>query len=275
MDNKLLQYLASLKYKPNRHLVGVQFIFDKNEYEQNDVPEADHQLFFCMMIKIATSGNSLKVTKKHFYCTAAAQILGFSPINKDILSGETPYKRNMYCSLDISKSISENTPYLKHEIYGMIIQPLELFKTEPHIVISISNPYTAMRIIQGYSYKFGFAQNIKFSGMGGFCTELVARSYYNNDINVSLLCSNSRFSTAWNDDEMGISMPYPMFLDVMDGVLETLNLFEPDNKKAEIIARAENLNVDIDVQMGNNYFDSCSGIAKIGVVGYFPKSPRK
>ena len=33
-------------------------------------------------------------------------------------------------------------------------------------------------------------------------------------------------------------MPHSMFLDVMDGVLETLNLFEPDNKKAEIIARA-------------------------------------
>lgn len=271
MNYKLSQYLASLKYESNRHLVGVQFLFDKNEYDQIDIPEATHQLFFCMMIKIATSGKSLKVTKKHMYCTAAAQILGFSTIDEDVLSGETPYKRNMYCSLDVSKSISEQTPYLKHKIYGMIVQPLELFKTEPHIVVSISNPYTAMRIIQSYSYKFGFAQNIKFAGMGGLCTELVARSYYNNDINVSLLCSNSRFSTAWNDDEMGVSMPYSMFLDVIDGVLETLNLFEPDNKKAEIIARAQTLNVDVDVQMGNNYFDSCLGVAKMGVVGYHRK----
>ncbi len=271
MKEKLTKFKASLNYEDKRELVGVQFIFTENEYKNINVPEANHQLFFCMMVKVAASGKCIKVNKNHLYCDAASKVLGFDAVDNNTLSGETFYKRNFYCSQEISKSVVEEIPYLKHNVYGMLIQPLEHFDTPPHIVISISSPYTAMRIIQGYTYKFGYAKNIRLAGMGGLCTELTARPYLTQDINISLLCSNSRFSGSWNDSEMGIGMPYNMFLEVLDGVLETMDLFEPDYKKLDIQKRAEDLGTSLDITLDHNYFDSCLGVANIGVKGYHKK----
>lgn len=271
MKSEAIEFQTLLKYDKKRHLVGVKFLFSEEEYEKQTIKEATHQMFFCMMVKAATVGHKIKATKEHLYCSAAAEVLGFKQPNSDTLSGKTSYLRNMHNSQSVAKSISEDTPYLNHNIYGIALQPLELCEEEPDIVLSFSQPYTAMRIIQGYSYKFGFAKNIRFSGMGGVCTEMVARAYKNKDINVSFLCSGTRFSAEWNDDEVGIAFPYDVFLSVLDGVKNTMNTFESDNKKKEVIERSKKNGCKLDIDMGNNYYDSCLGVAKIGTKGYHTK----
>lgn len=272
MDKNIIQQLTSgLAFAPDRRIIGVSFIKDEHTYQNEKASESTHQLFFCIMVKVAASGKGIKVKKEHFYCTAAAKVLGFADVSEEIRSGQSFYERGMYESRKAAALIGNNIPYLQHTPYGMVIKPLEEFETPPDIVIIVSNAYTAMRIVQGYSYKYGHNQEISMTGMGGMCTELMARAYYNQNMNVSLLCSNTRFSGNWRDDELGIAMPGSMFKEVARGVLETMNLFEPDYKKREIIERAKKQDVKLDVELGGNYYNSCLGVTKMGVEGYRKK----
>ena len=271
MITNLSDYFSCLKYEPDRHLVGAKFIFSENEYHSLSFPEATHQLFFCMMVKVATCGKGMKVTKKHIYCDAAQKALGFLTPEKDLISGEIPYKRGMYCSVEVSKSIQDEIPYLQHKPFGLAIAPLEQFDIEPDVVISISTPYTAMRILQSYAYLYGYPKHLHMIGMSGICTELMAQAYKSQDINISFLCSNTRFSGNWRDDEVGISMPYSMFLKVKDAVTQTMNLYEWDQKKSEIEERAAKYHSDLNIKYDSNYYDSCLGVAPLGTVGYRKK----
>ncbi|PLX31165.1 MAG: hypothetical protein C0604_07940 [Clostridiales bacterium] len=118
----------------------------------------------------------------------------------------------------------------------------------------IVNPYQAMRIIQGYSFHYGAPKNLKFSGNQGICLECTAAPFENNDINVSVLCSNTRFSAKWDDSELGIGLPFNMFDRVVDGVVRTINPSETDKRKNGVIKRSNDIGCHIDVKLGENYY---------------------
>lgn len=271
----LHDYLACLSYEKNRQLVGVRFIYGENDYATSTFPEATHQLFFCMMVKIAASGKAMKVTAKHLYCSAAAEVLGFASPSSEILSGSVSHRREFCCSQDIGFQIQQDFPYLDHQPLGMEIAPLTQFTTEPDVVISFSTPYTAMRIMQAYTYLYGYAQNIQMGGMSGVCAELMAQAYKCQDLSVSLLCSGTRFCGSWFDNELGVAMPFSMFKEVKDSVVQTFNTFEPDDKKEAIAHRAEATTpLSVPIAFDSNYYESCLGVAKMGVEGY-PKKLTK
>lgn len=50
-----------------------------------------------------------------------------------------------------------------------------------------------MRIVQAYTYKYGVHKNITLGGNQGICSECTAVPYENNDLNISTLCSGTRF----------------------------------------------------------------------------------
>ncbi|CDD07712.1 putative uncharacterized protein [Dorea sp. CAG:317] len=275
MKKEVIEFRTLLEFEKNRRLVGVKFLFSEQEYESLHVREATHQMFFCMMIKAATMGHSMKVKKEHIYCSAASEVLGFTEPCQEVRTGKQQYERNMYGTRDAALDIACDTPYLSHKVYGMCIQPLEVFEEKPDIVLAFCRPYTAMRIIQGYSYQYGMAKQIRFAGMGGICTELMARSYKNQDMNVSFLCSGTRFAGEWKDDEVGIAFPFKMFLQVLNGVRDTMNTFEPDDKKEEILQRARINGITLNVEMGTNYHGSSLGVAQMGVTGYRRKKEKK
>lgn len=134
---------------------------------------------------------------------------------------------------------------------------------EPDIVIMITSPYTAMRIVQGYTYAYGFAQNIMMSGMGALCSELTVRPWKNQDMNISMLCSNTRFTSGWGDDEVGVAFPHYMLAEILTGVKSTMNEVDPDEKKEKIIERMNKSGVQLEVRIGKNYYNSCRGVEKM------------
>lgn len=275
MRKKVTEFQVLLEFEKNRRIVGVKFLYTEQEYSRLNVKEATHQMFFCMMVKAATVGHSMKVRKDHIYCSAASEVLGFTEPSRDVKTGRQQYERNMYGTEEAASDIANCTPYLQHAVYGMCIQPLEYFEQEPDMVLVFCKPYTAMRIMQGYSYYYGMAKQIRFAGMGGICTELMARSYENQDINISFLCSGTRFAAEWKDDEVGVAFPYKMFLHILEGVRDTLNTFEPDDKKEEILQRARENGISLDVEKGTNYHGSSLGVAQMGVTGYRKKNKKK
>lgn len=66
MKKEVIEFRTLLEFEKNRRLVGVKFLFSEQEYESLHVREATHQMFFCMMIKAATMGHSMKV-KRNIY----------------------------------------------------------------------------------------------------------------------------------------------------------------------------------------------------------------
>lgn len=268
MQQKVDEFQIFIKLEEKRHIVAVTFFSSQEEYEQCEVKEATHQMFFCMMVKAAAVGHMLKVKKEHIYCSAASDVLGFTKPDKSCLNGKTAYHRNMYETEEIAEDIYRNFPFLYHKIYGMCIQPLERCKTPPDVVMVFGCPYVAMRLIQGYAYKRGTPKNLRMVGMSGICSEMMAQVYYKQDINISLLCSGTRFAGMWHDNELGISFPYSIFLEVLDGIKKTANTFEPDDKKIEILERAKKKGVEIKLDIGKNYHDSSIGVAPMGFHGY-------
>lgn len=275
MRKEVMEFQTLLEFEKSRKIVGVKFLYTEQEYRRCNVKEATHQMFFCMMVKAATVGHSMKVRKEHIYCSAASEVLGFTEPPWDVRTGKQQYERNMYGTEEAASDIANCTPYLQHDVYGMCIQPLEEFEQEPDMVLAFCSPYTTMRIVQGYSYYYGMAKQIRFAGMGGICTELMARSYGNQDINISFLCSGTRFAAEWKDEEVGVAFPYKMFLCILEGVRNTLNTFEPDDKKEEILQRAEKNQIQLNVEKGTNYHGSSLGVAKMGVIGYRKKNEKK
>lgn len=271
MEKEAKDFQVLLQFEKDRKLIGVKFLYSKKEYEDCNVKEGTHQMFFCMMVKAAAIGHSLKVRKEHIYCSAASESLGFSSPDLNTVTGRTAYCRGMYETEAVAKEVYERVPYIEHDVYGMVIQPLEVFESDPHVVLAFCIPYTAMRIIQGYSYKYGTAKNIRFVGMSGVCTELMAEAYKNHDISLSFLCSGTRFAGAWRDEEVGVAFPYDIFLSVLDGVKKTANIFEPDDKKEKILQRAGEKYIGVELEKGKNYHGSSLGVARMGVVGYRPK----
>lgn len=247
----------------NKRIVGIKFLFSEEEFNSFHVKPAEHKLSYCMMVRIASSGKSVKVRAEHFKCNSSARALGIKKSNSYINSGREYYSYGLYDSLGTAKGVQKNVTYINHELYGVLLQPIENFECEPDVVIMISEPYNVMRIMQGYSYTYGMAKNIGFAGNQGVCSELTARPYENNDINVSMLCSNTRFSCNWEDSEMGVGMPYKMFLNVLEGIIKTVNSVEADYKKEKIIKRAEENEVELNVIMGENYYGSSIGVAKL------------
>lgn len=245
-----------------RNVIGVKFIFDESEYNQFDVNELDGMASYCYMVKLASEGGSFKACNTNFKCNSSAIALGIRPLNNKIISGNQYYSYKTYDSLSRAKGVQREVTYINHKIYGIAIMPLENFHVEPDVVIIIANNYQTMRVVQGYTYSHGVAKNIKLCGNQGVCSECTATPYETNDMNLSMLCSNTRFSCQWDDAEMGIGLPFNKYGSLVDGVLKTINPMELDEKKKEIIKRAKELNVEMDVEVGKNYFNSSIGFIK-------------
>lgn len=246
-----------------KRIVGVKFLFSEEEFSSLSEEPASHKLSYCMMVKMASYGKSLKVKAEHFKCNSSARALGIMQSNSSIISGREYYSYGLYDSLGTAKNVYAQVTYINQDLFGVLLKPLETFEIEPDIVIMITEPYNVMRIIQGYSYTYGIAKNIGFAGNQGLCSELTARPYENNDINISLLCSNTRFSCKWGDTEMGVGMPYKMFLNILDGIVETINPTEPDSKKEKILERSHETEIELNVVLGENYYDSSIGVEKL------------
>lgn len=250
------QHLENLNLALNleRKIVGIKFVYDEDVFNHYDVPLVKNKLSYCQMINLVTKGKSFKTNFLTSGCSGAINALGFKELDDYTKSGSGYYKLGMYDTLSNARKVQNDVKSMSHKIYGVVACPLECFEEEPDSLMIIANPYQAMRIVQGYTFHHGLPKNIQFSGNQGVCLECTTDPYQNNDINVSVLCSNTRFSAKWKDSELGIGMPYNMFKSVVNGVIKTINPSETDTKKNEILSRCQRENNSLDIELGQNYY---------------------
>ena len=246
-----------------RRIVGVKFLYHEKAFHRNPVKPVKNMFSFCMMVKVASMGAAIKAREENFKCPGAKRAFGMMKVDDHFSSGARYLELGLYENGDVAKRVARQMAFLPRPLFGVTVQPLKAFAEAPDVVIIVTDPYNAMRILQGYTYYRGQAKGIRSCGNQGVCCELTAQPYRDQDINVSLLCSGTRFACRWKDGEVGVGMPFSMLPKVIDGVIKTANAVEPSRRREGIMARAENRGENLDIAWGENYYRSEPGTGKL------------
>ena len=239
-----------------RKIAGVKFLFSQEDYAEADARQVKSKMSYCVMAKLAMSGESIKATGNEISCIAGARATGLVDIDDYQKSGQNGKKLGLYHDMATSKSVRDKMSYCDHRAYGIMLKPLDEFDNEPDVVIIVTNPYNAMRIVQAYSYYFGIQTNFKMTGNQAICSESTAYPYLSNNINVSMLCIGTRHRAGWNDNELSVAFPFNRFANITKGIMETINIMD-NNKKKEVIETKLNENniYDFHIKYNSNYYN--------------------
>ncbi|WP_055078990.1 DUF169 domain-containing protein [Lagierella massiliensis] len=222
-----------------REIIGVKFLYYKEEYDQIDVEEYGLKTTYCNMLKRAMDGMMFKLTEKNFFCDYGAYATGIKKADISIARGSSYGACGLYESNAISRSITEEMCYLQHDAYGLLIGPLQKMG-DADIAIIVTDAANVMRILQGYAYKYGMPKNIRTLGNQAACSDLTSKPYFKNDLNVSLMCEGARKYMKCSRGELGVGMPIHQFDAVVEGIIMTVNPVASAKEKDALLKRLDN-----------------------------------
>lgn len=244
---------ANCALELERKIVGVRFLFSKEEFDQSGIKEQSGRIPYCKMVAKATQGRGTKANCDNFGCFAGARVLGIVEIDDWYSSGHYYGKCGLYQDYPTAKEVTNNIAKVEHKAYGVEVRPLEDFDIEPHVVIVISNTFNIMRFIQGYTYKYGTYSDYKFIGSQAICAECTAHPYKKNSINVSLLCAGAR-KRGLNKDEIAMGVTLKKFIGIVEGLCETITPVELNANKKIIEKKMKKSDIsDFDIVYNKNY----------------------
>lgn len=246
----LIESYLDLDRKP----VGVKIFFDKDKFDNFEIPQKDRKVTYCNSVQLASKGSSMKLTKENHACPNGAFALKMKEVPEPIANGKGRFSKNIYKDVETSKSINDDMLFLKEEPVGLVVMPLENYEQEPDVVIVVSKAYNVMRMLQGHAYFNGYTNNLRTVGLQAVCQDLTTYTYNTQDINISLLCPGTRLVANWQVDEIGIGIPFVKWNEIVEGVKETTNPFERDKKKEGIEKRLKERDLDTSkIKFNHNY----------------------
>lgn len=236
-----------------RVIIGVRFLFVEEEYNDLDAEEFSLKSSLCALVAQTMKGKILKAKVDSFGCQGGPEMLGMKPVSNFVRSGRQFKEFGLYEDLAISRQVQNDLCFINQKIYGVEVGPLDEME-DADVVLFLCDSWQGMRVIQGYTFHHGMAKNIGMIGNQGVCSDLIARPYLKNDINLSMLCLGARTHTKAEDGELGIGMPVHLFPDVVKGIRETLNTATEGKRKKELQERLEQQNsVDFLIKYGEIY----------------------
>lgn len=236
-----------------RKIVGIKFIFLKEEYDDLDIEEFRDKMSFCAMTKKAMDGTMAKANATCFTCQGGPETLGITEVSNYVSSGKQFSTFKLYESHAVARQAQEDVIFIKQRIHGIVVGPLEDME-DADVVMFLGDCRQMMRVVQGYTYHYGMPKNIGMIGNQGICADLVARPFQLNDLNISLLCYGARLHSKASDGELGAGMPIHMFDQIVRGVIETINPGLGDPQKKELLDRLEEPNeLGVEIEFGKMY----------------------
>lgn len=154
--------------------------------------------------------------------------------NPEFKQGISGHRLGLYETPEIAASVANSVPICTDDTYGVIVKPLEKFEYDPDVVLIISNTREAMRILQGYTYTYGLTKGLNMSGNQAVCVEATVTPMTTGEMNVSMLCSGTRFHAGWKDTEVISGIPFERAEGVVKGLKGTVNAIEMNERKQEI-----------------------------------------
>jgi len=249
-----------------RHIVGVKLVETCQAFDALNMAQKKNASYYCQMVKSAANGKSLKAEYRNFACETSAKILGLEPFYEEEAGIDGWYESGFYATRDVAKTEHQSVRPIPLTILGLSVAPLENYEEYPDILIIMCKPYQAMRLVQGYTYHFGYKKDFQLSGMCGVCFESTALPLTNREFTVSLLCSGTRFICRWPEDLMMVSFPFDMAEKILEGIVCTAPTCEPDKQKREIEHRLIHAKLEQHEIVKNN--------ALTGKKGYFYRNDK-
>ena len=184
-----------------RKIVGVKFLYNEDEYLKETSDELKNKLNYCVLVRSAMMGHGRKAKLEVFGCLSAARAFGMVDPDGEWLSGVCYREKGMYKDLATARKVVKNTSCSTQKAYAIVVKPLEEYvENNPDVVLIVSHPYNMMRLIQGYTYQFGTYKEFKLIGNQAFCSECTAYPMESNEINISTLCSGTRYIANWKKE---------------------------------------------------------------------------
>lgn len=238
-----------------RKVVGIKLVKTKKEYCKHEAVELKKPLAYCVAVKCAMSGYSIRLSQKTGGCIGSNRALGLTEPTPQFFDGTRGCKMGLFKDKKIASSVAASIPICPADTYGIIIKPIELFEDNPDVVLIVALPRTMMRILQGYTYNYGLAEGMHMSGNQAVCVECTATPMNTGSINVSMFCSGTRYRAGWKDTESMIGIPFNKFYGTVHGIENTVNAVECDDRKKKIEnnLRLSN-NLEIEIQYGKTYY---------------------
>lgn len=252
MEKKLVQKF-SIALGLKRKVIGIKFLFIQEEYQDFEGEEVKGKPSFCGLTAQAMEGKIMKGKYDSFGCQGGPEMLGMKKVPNYVRSGKQFETFRLYEDLAVSRQVQNDLCFIDQKIYGVAAGPLEKME-DADVVMFLCNAWQMMRVVQGYTYHHGMAKNIGMIGNQGICSDLVARPFLKNDLNISVLCLGARMNTHAEDGELGAGMPIHIFRDVVEGVIKTVNPATDNKRKKELEERIENISdMEFDLEFGKVY----------------------
>jgi len=262
-ENKKLVLQLNNALELKRKIVGLRFFYTEEEFANASAKKLEGYLPYCVMVRSASLGHSIKASRYEFGCAGGAMALhafDLAELYPDkepdyFPSGKSYFERlKIYKTMDSARKTAQAITILKKKIYGVMLKPLEEYEEDPDVVIVITTPYNIMRLVQGYNYEYGTNCNFKMGGNQAICAETTAYPFENDDINISVLCAGTRQLAKWGRDELAMGIPYRKLSNIVAGVYATVNMLERDLDKKRIERKMKESNEQvIDIVYGLNY----------------------
>ena len=255
-EQKKIAYEIEKLLALDRKVVGVKFVYAEGQLDESRFSVPEKPLSFCQAVRGASLGHEILLKREMGGCPGANRALGFCEVTSNFYSGESGFSLGLYKNEEVAKSVANDVAITEKETCGIALGPLDKFSEAPDVVIIFANPREMMRVMQGYTHVFGIAKNISLSGNQALCVETTATPLKTNDINISLLCSGTRFKAKWSDNELVCGLPYSMSEKLVEGLKGTVNAVEEDKRKGEIKEGLEEKNLlDFEIAFGRTYYD--------------------
>lgn len=247
---KLIQIYLDLDREP----VGVKFLHTEEDYNALDMYQREHRVSYCNAVALASTGEPMKVKLSHQACPNGSSALGLMDIPEPMKTGAKRHSLGIYDSVETSKKMFDGMSLNQNKEYGIAVSPLSKAEFEPDVVLVISKSYNIMRIIQGYSYFYGYDNNIKTVGLQAVCHDLTTAPMLNDGLNISFLCPGTRLVANWDEDELGVGISFNKWYSTVQGVINTTNPFARNDKKDSIIKKLDEAGMDSShIVKGKNY----------------------
>lgn len=235
LSSKKLMALLRLEYYP----VGVKLVYSQEEYGAYNEVELRTPLAYCVTVRSAGLGHCIKFARENSGCGGSTFALGFCQPDQTFYNGERGCALGLFHDPAVAAQTNRQVKILERPLYGVIAKPLEQFsKGDPDVVIVIGIAREIMRIVQGYTCTYGMQPNMNITGNQAVCVECTSHPLLTGNLNLSLLCSGTRYLAKWKDMEVGVGIPYEKFEGTVQGIRDTVNGTEMDERKIEKIGRA-------------------------------------
>ena len=239
-----------------RQPVGVKLVYSKEEFDADEAKNLVAPMEYCVAIKSAGLGHSLKFTKENSGCGGSTVALGFQLPADSFYEGADGCRLGLFKDPNVAAKTTAQMKIIKKPLYGVIVKPLGKYvESNPDVVIVVARAREIMRVVQGYTCTYGIQPNMCPTGNQAICVECTAYPILTGELNLSMFCSGTRYLAKWKDSEAGVGIPYEKLEGTIAGIRDTVNATEMDNRKAEIIENLKALEEDTeDITMGSAYY---------------------